>query len=97
MKNLRFLEIAQIELDEAVGYYNSESTGLGYEFLLEIVNAIERIKHFPQAWHSFTKNTRRCRTHRFPYGIIYQVLEKEILVVAIANLHRKPDYWHERI
>jgi hypothetical protein len=32
---IRFLEIAQLELDEAVEYYNSESPGLGEEFLLE--------------------------------------------------------------
>jgi len=31
---IRFLEIAQLELDEAVEYYNSESPGLGEEFLL---------------------------------------------------------------
>jgi hypothetical protein len=30
-------------------------------------------------------------------GIIYQIREKEILVVAVANLHRKPDYWKDRI
>ena len=28
---IRFLEIAQLELDEAVEYYNSESPGLGEE------------------------------------------------------------------
>jgi hypothetical protein len=33
---IRFLEIAQIELDETIEYYNSESSGLGDSFLLEI-------------------------------------------------------------
>ena len=27
----------------------------------------------------------------------FGIREKEILVVAIANLHRKPDYWKDRI
>ena len=94
---IRFLEIAQIELSESVEYYNSESAGLGDEFLVEALHALERIKHFPQAWHPFTNITRRCQLRRFPYGIIYQIFDTEILIVAIANLHRKPDYWKERI
>lgn len=94
---IRFLEIAQIELDEAVEYYNSESSGLGDSFLLEVLNTIERIRRFPIAWHLFSSITRRCQLRRFPYGIIYQILNTEILIVAVANLHRKPDYWQGRI
>ncbi len=94
---IRFLEIAQIELDESVEYYNSVHAGLGDESLIEVLNAIERIIHFPNAWHPFTDITRRCQLHRFPYGLIYQVLDTEVLVIAVANLHRKPDYWKDRI
>jgi len=43
---IRFLEIAQIELDGTIEYYNSESPGLGDSFLLETLNTIERIRHF---------------------------------------------------
>ena len=32
---IRFLEIAQIELDEAIEYYNHETPGLGEAFLTE--------------------------------------------------------------
>lgn len=94
---IRFLEIAQIELDETIEYYNSESSGLGDSFLLEAINTIERIRRFPDAWHPFSNVTRRCQLRRFPYGIIYQILNTEILIVAVANLHMKPDYWQTRI
>lgn len=75
---IRFLEIAEIELDEAVRFYNHELPGLGDEFLAEIVHALDRIA-------------------RFPYGVIYRHKENEILVIAVANLHRKPDYWQDRV
>ena len=94
---INFLEIAQIELDDAIEYYNYESHGLGDAFLTEVLNALDRIGEFPEAWHPCSKRTRRCQTRRFPYGIIYQVREDEILVVAVANLHREPDYWIDRI
>ncbi|MBI5039223.1 MAG: type II toxin-antitoxin system RelE/ParE family toxin [Nitrospirae bacterium] len=86
---IRLLEIAQIELDDSIEYYNSESDGLGNELLVDVLHALDRIKNFPKAWHPFTETTRRCQLRRFPYGIIYQILDTEILVIAVANLHRK--------
>ncbi len=94
---IRFLEIAQIELDEAIEYYNNEFPGLGVAFLDEVLSSLDRIGYFPEAWHPCSSRTRRCQTRRFPYGIIYQKRESEILIVAVANLHRKPDYWKDRV
>lgn len=94
---IRFLDVAQQELDETVEYYNNELAGLGDQFLLEVLSSLERIKRFPQAWHPFTANSRRCQTRRFPFGLAYQILESEILIVAVANLHRRPGYWLDRV
>ena len=94
---IRFLEIAQIELDEAIEYYDREEPGLGNSFLDEVVSALDRIGRFPQAWPQCSRRARRCQTRRFPYGIIYQWTEEEIVVVAVAHLHREPDYWNDRI
>jgi len=94
---IQFLEVAQSELDEAISYYNFESPGLGEEFLIEIVKTLDRIKQFPHAWQPFSLDTRRCLTRRFPYGVIYQILEDKIQIVAVANLHRNPAYWQDRI
>ena len=94
---INFLEIAQIELDDAIEYYNYEIPGLGDAFLTEVLNTLDRIGKYPEAWQPSSKRTRRCQTRRFPYGIMYQIRKDEILVVAIANLHRKPGYWKGRI
>ena len=47
---IRFLEIARIELDESVDYYNQEAFGLGDVFLTEVLKTLDRIAKFPQAW-----------------------------------------------
>lgn len=94
---IRFLEIAEIELDEVVKFYNHESPGLGDEFLTEVLHALDRIAHFPVAWPPCSKRTRRYRTRRFPYGVIYRQSSDKILIVAVAHLHRKPDYWQDRL
>jgi plasmid stabilization system protein ParE len=93
----RFLQIAKRELDDAVDYYNREKPGLGYELLWEIFFAIDRIKQFPQAWQTFHEDARRCLVRRFPYGIIYVQQEDLIVILAIAHLHREPDYWIGRL
>lgn len=91
--NISFSDIAKIELDDTFEYYENEQINLGYRFINEIENAIERIKFYPKGWHPMSKNTRRCLVKNFPYGIIYQIREDSILIIAIANLHRKPNYW----
>ncbi len=91
-----FLEDAQKELDDAVVYYDNELAGLGDQFLVEIINTLNRIMAFPEAWHPYSKRTRRCQAKKFPYAVIYQIRKDCILVVAIAHLHRKPEYWRNR-
>jgi len=46
---IRFLEIAHIELDEVIEYYNYEEPRLGDAFLTEALNALDRIGKFPEA------------------------------------------------
>jgi toxin ParE2 len=67
---VRFLEIAEIELDQAVHWYGAQAPGEGI---------------------------RRCRLGRFPYGLIYTLDNGDILVLAVAHLHRRPDYWRDRL
>lgn len=93
---VRFLEAAQHELDEAVEYYNAEVPELGQAFLLETLAALERIRQFPNGWHPLSPNTRRCRLRRFPYGVIYAATADEIIVLALAHLHREPGFWRQR-
>jgi hypothetical protein len=58
---ITFLDEAQLELYEAIEFYNNESYGLGSVFFLqEVLTAIERIANFPNAWHPLSTNTRRC-------------------------------------
>ncbi len=92
-----FLDIAQIELDDSFQYHEFQQQDLGYRFLKEIKNALGRISFYPSGWQKITKNTRRCLVKNFPYCVIYQIKNDDILIVAIANLHRKPEYWKNRI
>lgn len=92
-----FHPLARKELNEAVDYYNGCQDNLGVEFAIEVYTAIQLILQFPKAWSPLSKNTRRCLTNRFPYGIIYQEEKDEIIIIAIMQLNKEPKYWHGRI
>lgn len=95
--NIRILAAAEVELADAVEYYNCQSEGLGFEFAAEIRRTLDRIARMPKAWHPLSKRTRRCRTNRFPYGVVYQVRADFILIVSIMHLNRNPNSWKDNL
>ncbi|MBF8275660.1 MAG: hypothetical protein HW390_733 [Candidatus Brocadiaceae bacterium] len=94
---LDFLAPAEAEFTDIIAYYNEQCEGLGFEFASEVKKTLERIVQFPEAWHNLSKRTRRCRTNRFPYGVIYQVRAETILIVAIMHISRDPKAWKSRL
>ena len=94
---VRLLEPATQELHEAIGYYNAQVSGLGDEFLLETLRTLGLVRQYPRAWHPLGGDIRRCRLSRFPYAVIYAPDGDDIVVIAIAHMHRHPTYWHDRL
>lgn len=95
--NIRYLELAKFEFHDAISYYKKEQIGLGKIFSDNIKTAISRIKSLPNLYPFIKKEVRKCTLHKFPYNILYVIEENEIVIVAIAHHHRKPDYWVHRI
>jgi plasmid stabilization system protein ParE len=93
----QFHSAAEDELDQAVEYYERCQSGLGLEFAEEVYATIARIIEYPEVWSQMSRNTRRCLTNRFPYGIIYRIKNNNLHIIAVANLHRRPDFWKERV
>ena len=97
MTKYRFTSAALSELREAALYYERNQAGLGLKFLDEIDETVDRILRFPRAWHPVSTRSRRCRTHRFPFGLLYQVRPDEVLITAVMDLRRDPRRWRELI
>lgn len=93
---VRFLSLAEREVEDAFAWYEEQSVGLGREFLDELDRAVRRIATFPLAATVIELGLRRCLLSRFPYGLIYGVDEDTIVVLAVAHLHREPRYWINR-
>ena len=94
---INILKPAQIELDQGFIFYENQFSGLGFEFIEDFEKAVKRIEQFPKAWHPFSKNTRRCLFSRFSYEIVYHLTDSTIDILAVAHLHRAPNYWVSRL
>lgn len=92
-----FTEVAKIELIDAVDYYNLQSEGLGFEFAVEVQSTLERIESFPESWPDFSKHTKRARTKRFPYGVLYSIENNDIWILSVMHLHRDPQQWESKV
>ena len=82
---------AKLEFNETIDYYEECQTGLGLEFSKEVYATIQLLINYPMAWPKLSKNTRKCLTTRFPFGIIYRILDNEIFIIAVSQLNRRPD------
>jgi plasmid stabilization system protein ParE len=93
----RFLAPAAHEIREAARYYEDKVPGLGFDFIGEVRAAIRRILAHPRAWSWLDTEIRRCRTTRFPYGVIYAIEGETVLIISVMHLHRRPESWRENL
>jgi hypothetical protein len=93
---VKFIAPARREFLKEVGYYNEQQPGLGAEFAEEVEAATTRALAFPDSGSPATKNTRRVFVNRFPFSIVYRAGSDGIMVFAVANHSRLPEYWASR-
>jgi plasmid stabilization system protein ParE len=86
---------AETELAEAVDWDEAQHSGLGADFLLEFDAAIARILDNPFLYQVIEDDIRRAPLHRFPYGLMYEVSEAELVVLTRFHGNRDPREWRE--
>ena len=93
---MRFDEDARREYLDAFVFYSNRAEKIGAKFAHAVEYAIAKIHSSPNRFRELEEGVRRCRVLRFPYSILYNVGEDEILVLAIKHDRRNPDYWRYR-
>ena len=97
MMKIRFLSLANREVDDAVQWYEAREEGLSREFLDELDRVVRLVRRYPFAGMQIEPDVRRFLFTRFPYSLIYGIDEEAIVVIAVASQHREPSYWSDRI
>jgi plasmid stabilization system protein ParE len=92
------LEEAEADLERAFDHYQERRVGLGVDLVEEFRRALDLIIRHPNAWQPLDETYRRCRLHRFPFGIVYRIdpTANQIVIVAVMHLSERPVTWRSR-
>ncbi len=92
---------AEAEIREAATWYNGQTPGLGKRFLQAVHESFELLERNPGQFAKLETASqhdpfRRLFVEGFPYLIVYEVLENDVFVYAVAHASRRPNYWKRR-
>jgi toxin ParE1/3/4 len=88
---------AASELEEAHGWYAERSASAAERFLAEVDEGLRKIAAAPRRWPSYRVGTRRFILRRFPYSLVYQIIEERPRLLAVAHDRRRTAYWALRL
>ncbi|HYA37692.1 MAG TPA: type II toxin-antitoxin system RelE/ParE family toxin [Candidatus Methylomirabilis sp.] len=87
---------AEQDLSDSADWYEERLSGLGHQFLDEILTTFESIAETPLRYPVVHRNTRRALIHRFPFGVYYRVENNAVVVIAVMHGSRDPHRWKTR-
>jgi len=95
--NVLIKSLAFVDLQNAIDWYEIQSTGLGKRFYKEFENCISRIENNPHHYRVYHKNVRRILFNKFPYKIFYSLNEQTVIVLGIYHGKRSKSFVNRRM
>ena len=95
-RTVRFHPDAIAEGQAAYEWYRDRNPSAANAFVAELDHAIRQIQDNSEGWPMHMHGTRKFLFRRFPYQVIYRIIESTIYVIAVAHGRRRPGYWKSR-
>lgn len=83
--------LAYYDLEDAVVYYESKVKGLGKRMEADFWKSVDSIQKSPLGYRIRYVFYRQRMLEKFPYAVIYEVLDKEIIIYRVAHLKLQPE------
>jgi plasmid stabilization system protein ParE len=99
VKRYRLQAEAAVEFDveSAFQWYETEESGLGFEFLKQLRGCYERLLSAPYVYQELSSGIRRALTKRFPYAVYFSIEDESVVVLAVLHTARDPEEWQHRL
>lgn len=91
MMNIKLHPKAEDDLKEALDYYVSINEALKRKFIDDLDVTFSKIGQFPKLYSHETPTTQKVLLYKFPYIIIYEHYQNDIMIIAIFHTKRNPN------
>lgn len=75
---------------EAYEWYNEQQAGLGELFLEELESHYDKLESWPTVYSKIKKDFRQVVLHTFPYVIVFEIIQKDVVIYSIFHTSRNP-------
>ena len=96
MAKLRFLPAATKDYEDACNWYHARSEQAADRFEEAVERALNHILEAPDRWPFCDRRHRQHLLRKYPYSLVYRLLDDRVVVVAVAHARRRFGYWRDR-
>jgi plasmid stabilization system protein ParE len=95
MANLTVCSAAEADFSESLGWYAEQSKQAAIDFDAEVDLALQTIASDPLRFPRCDDRHHFFLMRRFPFQIIYRILNQNVTIIAFAHTSRQP-FWRDR-
>jgi hypothetical protein len=95
-RRLRYHPLFECDVLEAASWYDRRSPGLGDAFINMARSGVAKIVSNPDRFALAEGGCRYVRLERFPYVILFDVVDDEVLFLGVLHTARSMEKWRER-
>ena len=89
--------LAQEDYKKAIDYYYAINAELEQKFITHLDNCFHKIVQFPNLYPFEIRTAQKVIMQRFPYVILYEKYQNEIMILAIFHTKQNPRKLQGRI
>jgi hypothetical protein len=93
---LRYHPLFDCDVREAAGWYDRRSAGLGDVFVDLVSQSVAQLLADPERFALGPTGCRYVRIPRFPYVVLFDLVDHELLIFGVLHTARSMDKWRER-
>src|SRR5688572_2093678 len=95
-RRIRYHPLFDCDVREAAGWYDRRSPGLGDVFVDLVAQCVAEIIAAPECFGVGPTDCRYARIPRFPYVVLFDLIDDELLMFGVLHTARSIEKWRER-
>lgn len=92
-RTVRYHPLFECDVIEAANWYDDRAAGLGEAFIANARAAAESAIASPDRFGTTPLGLRYVRVKRFPYVVLFDLSEQELLMLGVLHTARSMDKW----